>query len=109
MNDTTVPKPSVLRDPATEHDLDDWGAIPTMIEGESRTSGKLLYKGPEGSPESGVWVCTPGCWECEVTRDEFCHFLSGSGNHLFIELSLSLSLSHKHTHTHTHTQARRGK
>ena len=24
----------------------DWGVIPTMIEGESRTSGLVLYKGP---------------------------------------------------------------
>ncbi|MGH6947855.1 MAG: cupin domain-containing protein [Kiloniellales bacterium] len=57
--------------------LVDWGIIPTMIEGESRTSGRVLYKGPEGIPESGLWSCTPGYWDCEVTRDEFCHFLAG--------------------------------
>ncbi|MGI9414995.1 MAG: cupin domain-containing protein [Hyphomicrobiales bacterium] len=48
-----------------------------MIEGESRVSGVLLHKGPDGSPETGVWICTPGYWECHVTRDELCHFLEG--------------------------------
>ena len=67
----------VMRDPGSITELADWGVIPTMIEGESRTSGVLLYKGPDGSPESGLWVCTPGVWECRVTRDEMCHFLSG--------------------------------
>ena len=63
--------------PLAQTDLVDWGVIPTMIEGESRTSGKLLHKGPEGRSECGLWVCTPGKWECHVTRDEFCHFLEG--------------------------------
>ena len=58
-------------------DLVDWGVVPTMIEGESRTSGKVLHKGPEGRSECGLWVCTPGKWACHVTRDEFCHFLEG--------------------------------
>jgi uncharacterized protein len=70
-------KTSVLHNPAEIDDIVDWGVIPTMIEGESRTSGKLLYKGPGGSPESGIWICTPGYWNCEVTADEFCHFLLG--------------------------------
>ena len=58
-------------------DLVDWGAIDTMLEGQSQTSGRLLCKGPEGSPECGLWICTPGKWVCHVTRDEFCHFLEG--------------------------------
>jgi len=58
-------------------DLVDWGPIDTMLEGQSHTSGKLLSKGPEGVPESGLWICTPGKWVCHVTRDEFCHFLEG--------------------------------
>ena len=58
--------------------LADWGVIPTMIEGRSDTSGILLHKGPDGSPETGLWVCSPGYWECHVTRDEFCHFIEGS-------------------------------
>ena len=55
----------------------DWGAISTMIEGESRTSGVVLHKGPNGEHETGIWICTPGYWRCHVTRDEFCHFLLG--------------------------------
>jgi uncharacterized cupin superfamily protein len=58
-------------------DVVDWGIVPEMIEGESRTSGVLLYKGENGLPEAGVWICTPGFWRCHVTRDEFCHFLEG--------------------------------
>ncbi len=57
--------------------LADWGDVPEMIEGQSRTSGVLLHKGDDGS-EAGIWVCTPGFWRCHVERDEFCHFLAGS-------------------------------
>lgn len=63
--------------PLAMTDLLDWGVVPTMIEGESHTSGKVLHKGPEGRSECGLWVCTPGKWACHVTRDEFCHFLEG--------------------------------
>lgn len=54
-----------------------WGIIPTMIEGESHVSGVVLHKGPEGQSECGLWICTPGKWDCHVTKDEFCHFLEG--------------------------------
>jgi uncharacterized protein len=57
--------------------LKDWGPVPTMIEGQSRTAGLLLHRGPGGFPESGIWTCTPGNWSCHVTRDEFCHFIAG--------------------------------
>lgn len=67
----------VMKKPLERTDLDDWGAVPTMIEGRSMTSGRVLYKGPEGHPECGLWRCTPGRWHCHVTRDEFCHFLAG--------------------------------
>lgn len=67
----------VLRDPLNAAPLADWGAVPTMIEGRSVTSGRLLHKGPGGRSESGVWVCTPGYWACRVTSDEYCHFLAG--------------------------------
>lgn len=67
----------VMHDPMKLDEMVDWGIIPTMIEGESRTSGRLLYKGPGGRPESGVWICTPGYWDCHVTADELCHFLAG--------------------------------
>ncbi|HEY1384767.1 MAG TPA: cupin domain-containing protein [Dongiaceae bacterium] len=70
-------KTPVLHDPKTATDLKDWGPVPTMIEGRSATSGAVLHKGPNGENESGIWICTPGYWRCEVTRDEFCHFLLG--------------------------------
>ena len=47
----------------------DWGVIPTMIEGASQTSGLVLHKGPNGESETGIWICTPGYWNCHVTRD----------------------------------------
>lgn len=64
--------------PLDQQDLDDWGQVPTMIEGVSLTSGKLLHKGSGGQSECGMWVCTPGQWHCHVTSDEFCHFLEGN-------------------------------
>ena len=72
----------IMKSPLAIADLVDWGVIPTMIEGQSHTSGKLLHKGPEGRSEGGLWVCTPGKWHCHVTRDEFCHFLSGRGSYV---------------------------
>ena len=64
----------VLHSPNDITDVKDWGTIPTMIEGESKVSGVLLHKGPNGESETGVWICTPGYWNCHVTSDEFCHF-----------------------------------
>lgn len=72
----------VLREPLAQTNLVDWGLIPTMLEGASHTSGKLLYKGPQGRSESGIWRCTPGRWACHVTRDEYCHFLSGRSTYV---------------------------
>ena len=71
-----------LRDPLGQGELVDWGVIPSMIEGRSHTSGKLLYKGPQGRSECGIWRCTPGQWDCHVTRDEFCHFLAGRSTYV---------------------------
>ncbi len=70
-------KTPVLRNPCDITDLEDWGPVPTMIEGRSMTSGVFLHRGPNDESESGIWVCTPGYWNCHVTRDEFCHFLEG--------------------------------
>jgi uncharacterized cupin superfamily protein len=58
-------------------DLVDWGVQSDAIEGVSHSSGRLLFKGPNNSPETGLWICTPGKWFCHVTSDEFCHFLEG--------------------------------
>jgi uncharacterized cupin superfamily protein len=66
-----------LRGPLTAGPLKDWGAIPTMIEGQSLTAGILLHKGPGGRNETGIWTCSPGYWNCHVTSDEYCHFIAG--------------------------------
>lgn len=58
-------------------DLVDWGPQPDLIEGASQSMGRLLHKGPDNSPETGIWVCTPGRWRLSVPRDEFCHFVAG--------------------------------
>ncbi len=68
---------SVLEDPESYDDLEDWGPIPDMIEGRSHTTGTVLHKGSDGRSECGIWTCSPGRWECDVERDELCHFLSG--------------------------------
>ncbi len=56
----------------------DWGVIPTMIEGESRTSGLVLYKVRTAKAKRASGSARPGYWNCHVTRDEFCHFLLGA-------------------------------
>jgi uncharacterized protein len=67
----------IMRNPLQITDIVDWGTIPTMLEGVSRVSGRVLSKGPGGASETGLWICTPGTWFCHVTSDEFCHFLAG--------------------------------
>lgn len=58
-------------------DLVDWGSQPDCLEGRSQSSGRLLFKGPNNQPETGIWVCTPGRWRLSIPRDEFCHFVAG--------------------------------
>jgi uncharacterized cupin superfamily protein len=58
-------------------DLVDWGVQPDAIAGTSRSTGRLLLKGPDNIPECGIWECTPGRWRLSVPRDEFCHFVRG--------------------------------
>jgi len=71
----------VLHNPEKITDVVDWGIIDTMIEGESHTSGVVLHKGENGESETGIWICTSGFWNCHVTRDEFCHFISGEATY----------------------------
>ena len=69
---------------ATAGDLADWGPQPDMIEGQSHSSGRLLWKeerGGERTAESGLWVCTPGAWRLAVPGDELCFFLSGQATY----------------------------
>lgn len=67
----------VLHDPLTTTPLVDWGVVPTMLTGTSRTAGVLLSRDADRGAESGVWTCSPGTWNCTVTSDEYCHFLAG--------------------------------
>jgi uncharacterized cupin superfamily protein len=62
---------------STHSDLADWGVQPNALDGASHSSGRLLYKGPNNQPESGIWVCTPGRWTLSIPRDELCYFMSG--------------------------------
>ena len=70
---------------------DDLARLAAVIESRKPVNGgdpeksyvaRLLHKGPEGHSECGLWVCTPGKWECHVTRDEFCHFLEGHSTYV---------------------------
>ncbi len=66
-----------LYDASSRTDLVDWGAQPDAIEGASHSSGRLVHKGPDNRPETGIWVCTPGTWALSIPRDELCHFVAG--------------------------------
>jgi uncharacterized protein len=66
-----------LHQASTRTDLVDWGAQPDVLEGASHSTGRLVHKGPNNQPESGIWVCTPGRWRLAIPRDELCHFVAG--------------------------------
>ena len=60
--------------------LTEWGPQPDAIEGQSISSGRLLWKRDEGGErvvEAGLWVCTPGAWRLSLPGDELCYFLGG--------------------------------
>ncbi len=71
---TTVPR---LYAVSTRDDLVDWGPQPGPLAGQSRSRGRLVFKGPDNRPEAGLWVCTPGRWRLQIPRDELCHFVAG--------------------------------
>jgi uncharacterized protein len=62
---------------AWAENLADWGDQPDALEGASRSSGRLLWKGTGGRPEVGLWICTPGRWRLALPADELCHFVAG--------------------------------
>ena len=66
-----------IYDPVHFNDLADWGTQPNCTAGPSKSSGRLLFKGPNNEPETGLWVVTPGAWPLSIPRDEFCHFVVG--------------------------------
>jgi uncharacterized cupin superfamily protein len=66
-----------LKRASVRDDLVDWGAQPDALSGASHSTGRLVHKGPNNRPESGIWVCTPGQWRLSIPRDELCHFVAG--------------------------------
>ncbi len=66
----------------THDDLADWGPQPNAIMPGSQNTGRLLHKGPDNQPETGIWVCTPGTWPLSIPRDEFCHFVAGRATYI---------------------------
>ena len=72
----TSTAPSMNR-PLETTDLVDWGAQPDALDGASHSTGRLVHKGSNNQPESGIWVCTPGRWRLSIPRDELCHFVAG--------------------------------
>ena len=71
-----------IHDATTYDDLVDWGPQQGAVVDGSVSTGRLLYKGPGNSPETGVWVCTPGKWRLSIPRDEFCHFVAGRATYV---------------------------
>lgn len=77
MVETTTSSAPHIYEATSFSDLVDWGSQPDSLEGQSHSSGRLVFKGPNNQPESGIWVCTPGRWRLSIPRDEFCHFVAG--------------------------------
>ena len=76
MPETPSSAPHLYR-ASSRDDLVDWGVQSEAIEGVSRSTGRLVFKGPNNQPETGIWVCTPGRWRLKIPRDELCHFVAG--------------------------------
>ena len=75
--DATSTSAPHIHEASTYADLVDWGPQPDAIEAQSHSTGRLVHKGPDNQPESGIWVCTPGAGRLSIPRDEFCHFVAG--------------------------------
>jgi uncharacterized protein len=66
---------------STRTDVVSWGPQPDAIAGESHSSGRVLFKGPNNQPEAGLWICTPGRWRLAIPRDELCYFVAGRADY----------------------------
>ena len=48
------------------------------IEGTNPQTVTLVnYQSPDGRKVTGTWICTPGKWEIDYDRWEYCHFQEG--------------------------------
>ena len=70
-----------LYEASTRTDLVDWGVQGDAIEGVSRSTGRLIHKGPDNRPETGICVCGEGRWRLSIPRDELCHFTAGQATY----------------------------
>jgi uncharacterized cupin superfamily protein len=66
-----------IHDAAAFADRADRGPLPDAIVPGSHATGRLLWKGRRGQPESGLRVYTPGTWRLSIPRDAFCHLTAG--------------------------------
>jgi uncharacterized protein len=65
----------------TFDDLSTGACRPMPSRAVLASTGRLLFKGPNNQPETGIWVCTPGKMALSIPRDEFCHFVAGSATY----------------------------
>ena len=56
-----------LYDVSTRTDLVDWGVQPAALEGQSRSSGRLVHKGPDNRPDE---LCHSVAGRATYTSDE---------------------------------------
>ncbi len=42
-----------------------------------QTTTVATYQSPDGRKTAGMWTCTPGKWQIDYDRWEYCHFLEG--------------------------------
>ena len=58
--------------------LDDWGKVGKPLgEPVSALRGVTIDEDEGAGYSCGIWECSPGRWRRQVTRAEFCQFLSG--------------------------------
>jgi uncharacterized protein len=71
-----------MQSPATyDEDIRDWGDQANPIAGNSNSHGRLLHKGENGHPETGLWQCTPGTWPLEISHHELHYFIMGNATY----------------------------
>lgn len=67
---------TVMRESQPEPRLDatPWKRIENT---NPRTVTMVNYQSPDGKKITGTWICTPGKWEFEYDKWEYCHFQEG--------------------------------
>ncbi len=73
--------PHIQKASTWDADLLDWGHHMEPIDGRSKNSGRLLFKGKDGQPEAGIWIASPGSWKLYLPSDEMHHFVQGKARY----------------------------